>query len=183
MVVAPFVQHAISTGQLARYTLDYSISEDRAMIGALLSSRNRSRTERPSFRPVLETLENREVPSTAQVSAAFDRLPAELSNLQTSLATHNVAAINTNLATVASDMFLLRAGAGGFTTNDRLRIDSTLVADGLRMTFSDFRSLSHIPLSEFTSVLQVGVDAIKQGAEDFLFASVVPATSGNGTLT
>lgn len=153
------------------------------MIGALFSSRKRSRTERPSFRPMLEILENREVPSTAQVSAAFDRLPTDLSNLQANLATHNVAGINATLPPVASDMFLLRAGAGGFNTNDRLRIDSTLVADGLRMAFSDFRSLSHIPLPEFTSVLQVGVDAIKQGAEDFLFASFFPATSGNGTLT
>lgn len=152
------------------------------MFGALFSSRKRSRPERPIFRPLLESLENREVPSCAQVSAAFDQLPAAISNLQNSLYAHDAAAINTNLATVTNDLFLLHAGAGGFTTSDRLRIDGALFADGLRMIYSDFHAFPGAPIPQFLNVIEVGYTAAQQGAEDFLFASFFPQTSGDCTL-
>ena len=142
-----------------------------------------SRPQRPTFRPHLETLESREVPTCAQVSAAFNQLPAAVATLQASITAHDVNGINVNLGPVVNDMFLMRSGAPGFTVGDRERIDGALVANGLRIAFTDFRALSFIPMPQFENVLNVGVSAIQQGVQDFLFTSFFPASSGDCTLT
>lgn len=144
-----------------------------------------ARRERPTFRPFLETLESREVPSCADTSAAFDRLPAEMNTLQASLAARppDVNTINSNLSTVANDMFQLKLGAPSFTVSDRLQIDNALFIDGVQLIYAGFLNYPFIPAVQFVNVEQLGAAAIQVGATDFLVTGFFPQTSGNCTLT
>lgn len=153
------------------------------MFENVFRSHKQNRPQRPSFRPTLETLESREVPSCAQVSAAFNQLPAAVNNLQASLAAQDVNGINANLSTVASNMFLLRAGASGFTTSNRLQIDNALITDGIRLLVGAFRELPFIPTTQVVNVAQTGIAAIDAGAFDALLTGFFPATSGDCVLT
>lgn len=153
------------------------------MIANLFRPRQRSRPERPTFRPVLESLERRDVPSAAQVSAAFDALPGDINNLEASLRARDVNGINNNLATVSNDMFLLKLGASGFVVGDRLRIDATLLADGVRLAIDGFTNIAFTPPQLTTNIIQVGFDAGVQGFTDILVTDFFPDSSGNSTLT
>lgn len=153
------------------------------MFGKLFRPRKGSRPERPSFRPVLESLERRDVPSAAQTSAAFDALPSDISNFEASLMARDVNGINTNLATVAGDMFQLKIGASNFVTSDRLIIDSTLFASGVRLTIDGVFNIPFTPTQLTTNIIQVGYDAAVQGIRDILVTDFFPASSGDSTLT
>ncbi|MGH7223868.1 MAG: hypothetical protein ACRELF_11605, partial [Gemmataceae bacterium] len=109
------------------------------------------RRERPSFRPVLECLESRLVPSTAQVSAAFNQLPNDMNNLQGALAARppNVNDINQDLGIVINDMFLLKTGAPSFVAGDRLQIDTALFTDGVQLLYGGFKNYPFIPSTQF----------------------------------
>jgi len=150
-----------------------------------IRSQKNGRRERPSFRPVLETLESRVVPSAAQVSAAFNQLPTDMNNLQGTLAGRppDVNAINTNLGVVINDMFLLKTGAPGFVTGDRLQIDTALLTDGLQLLYGGFSNYPFIPATQFINVLDVGAGAIEAGFSDILLAGFFPETSGDSVLT
>ncbi len=155
------------------------------MIGELFHFNKQRTSERRFFRPVLESLESREVPSSAQVSAAFDQLPADMNNLQASLAARpaNAATINTNISAVANDLFTLNLGAAGFTVGDRLRIDSALISDGITLIYDGYYNFAYIPTSQFESVVQLGATALRAGISDFLLTSFYSSTSGDATLT
>lgn len=148
-----------------------------------ICSQKSGRRERPTFRPVLETLESREVPS-AQVNAAFSQLPDAMGNLQASLAARpaDVNTINVNLGVVINDFFLLKVGAPSYVEGDRLRIDNTLFTDGLQLIYGGFLNYPFIPSTQFVDVLQVGATAIQSGFSDFLLAGFFPQTSGTATL-
>ena len=143
------------------------------------------RRERPSFRPVLECLESREVPSAAQVSAAFNQLPTDMSNLQASLAARpaNGATVQMDLNAVASDMFTLKLGAAGFTPSSRLQIDNALFVDGLQLLYAGFYNHAFIPSQQFINVLDTGAAAVEAGFTDFLVTGFFPETSGDAVLT
>jgi hypothetical protein len=154
------------------------------MIGKLFRSRKPSPPERPSFRPVLERLESREVPSTAQAVAAFHALPTDVSNLQASLAARppDVNAINTNYNAVAGDMFILRVSASNFRIDGRLRIDNALLTDGLVLIYSGFLNHGFIPNQQFVNVVQLGGSAVEFGFLDSIEAGLFPFSNGNAIL-
>ena len=153
------------------------------MLGKLFRSRKPSPPERPSFRPVLETLERREVPS-AQVNSAFHQLAADLPNLRASLAARppDVNSINANFGAVAGDMFTLRLGASGYRIDSRLRIDNTLLTDGIVLIFDGFLNHGFIPDAQFVNVVQLGASAVEFGFFDSIEAGLFPASNGTAIL-
>lgn len=153
------------------------------MTGKRFGPCEQSRTERQTFRPFLETLERRDVPSAAQVSAVFDQLPTDMSNLQASLSARDFNGISNNLNTVAGDFLTLKLGAAGFVPGDRLRIDNALFTDGLQLILGGFINVAFIPSQDFINLVQVGADAIRQGIGDSIITGFFPGTSGDGVLT
>jgi hypothetical protein len=158
--------------------------EDIAMISNLIRSRKQSRPERPSFRPVLESLERREVPSSATVSAAFHALPGDVANVNASMVAHDTNGINSNLAVVIKDVFILRTGAPGFVTPDRLQIDNALFINGIRLVFDGFNNLN-VSQNEnvVANVIGVGIRTVEAGLIDFAITGFFPNSSGSAVLT
>jgi hypothetical protein len=154
------------------------------MIGNLIRSRKQSRPERPSVRPALETLEGREVPSSANVSAAFHALPVNVADVRASLATHDNTSINNSLSNVINDVFILRIGAPGFSVPSRLQIDNALFTNGLRLIFDGFNSLN-VSNNEtvVANVIAVGIRTVEIGIVDFTITGFFPQTSGDAVLT
>lgn len=155
------------------------------MIGNFLHSHKQSRSERPSFRPVLESLESREVPSCADVSAAYDRLPTDMNNLQANMAARpaDVNTINADLSAVANDMFQLKLGASNFAVPYRLQIDNALFVDGLKLIIAGFQNYPFIPPQQFVNVEQVGGAAVEAGFFDWVETGFFPFSSGDCVLT
>ena len=155
------------------------------MIGRLLRSRVRRTPERSSFRPVLETLESREVPSSAQVSAAFNQLAADVNSLQATLAGRpvNIDNFNTNLSTVGNDLVTIAIGAPGFVASDRLRIDTALYTNGVVLIFDGYNNISVLPTPQFLNIVELGQGAVRQGLLDGWVATVFPGSSGTAILT
>lgn len=153
------------------------------MFGNLLRSRKESRPERPTFKPFLEALERREVPTCAQTSAAFNVLPVDLNNLQASIQARDVNGMNANINALANDMFQLKVGAPGFVPGDRLRIDNALIVDGIVLIFNGFQNFPFIPIQQFENIVQLGGTALRAGIQDFLVVGFFPGTSGNCVLT
>lgn len=153
------------------------------MIGSLFSSRKECRSERPTFKPRLEALERREVPTCAQTSAAFDALPTNLNELQANIAARSASGIDASINTLATDFFQLQFGAPGFRIGDRLRIDSAEITAGLTMIFSGFQNFAFIPIPQFENIVQLGATAARNGFQDLLFVGFFPTTSGNCVLT
>lgn len=154
------------------------------MIGDLFRSHKSSRPERPTFRPVLETLENREVPSAADARAAFFELPGAVQTLVGSLQARpaDAASIQTNLANVTSDVALLQYSARNFVPVDRLQIDSALITNGLIMVVQGFNNLSALPGPQFVMTERLGFQAIEGGALDLLVTGLFPQTSNDAVL-
>jgi hypothetical protein len=153
------------------------------MIGNLLRSRERSRPEPPTFKPCLEPLESREVPSAAQTSAAFDALPNDMNNLIANLNARNIPGAEASFNTVANDMFQLRVGASAFTTSSRLTIDSALISQGIVLIFEGFNNFAFIPTQDFENLVQLGATAARAGITDTLLTDFFPNTSGDAVLT
>ena len=154
------------------------------MIGNLFRSRQQSRPERPSVRPVLESLESREVPTTADIIAAFHALPGDVANVNAALASHNTNSINSSLSVVINDVFILRIGAPGFVTGSRLQIDNALFTNGIRLIFNGFNNLN-VSNNEFAvaNVIGVGIRTVEFGLIDEAITGFFPQTSGNAVLT
>jgi hypothetical protein len=158
---------------------------DAAMIGKLLMSHKRSRPERPTFRPTLESLENRLVPSAADASAAYDALPTNMSNLVASMTARPVDhnALDTNFSAVTNNFLLLEYSARNFVVPDRLRIDNALVVNGITLVYQGFNNFPSISGGEFVSIERLGFSAIENGALDFLVTGFFPETSDDAVLT
>ncbi|HZV04500.1 MAG TPA: hypothetical protein VE999_05370 [Gemmataceae bacterium] len=153
------------------------------MIGNLFRSRKRIRSERPSFKPCLESLESREVPSTAQTIAAFNALPTDMNNLIANLNARNIPGVESSINTVASDMFQLQVGASAFTTTSRLTINSALISNGIVLIFEGFNNFAFIPTQDFQNLVQLGATAARAGFTDLLVTEFFPNTSGDAVLT
>ena len=155
------------------------------MIGKLLHPRKEKRSARPSFRPMLEALERRDVPSAADISAAYDALPNDMNNLEASLAARptDFNSVATNLNTVAHDIYSLILGASAFSVPSRLQIDNALVVDGIRLVYDGFNTYPAIPSSQFVQIERLGSLAVEEGAIDFLRTGFFPQSSGDAVLT
>jgi hypothetical protein len=166
------------------YATLFFFEEDAAMFGKLFRPREHRRPERPTFRPILESLENRDVPSAADVNAAFHALPTDVNNLEASLAARptDFNTVATNINAVGSDVFTLILGASAFNVPSRLQIDNALVVNGLRLIFDGFNTFPAIPSSQFVQIERLGGLAAERGAIDFLVTGFFPQTTGDAVL-
>jgi hypothetical protein len=153
------------------------------MIGELFLSCHPTRPQRPTFRPVLESLESREVPTAAQISAAFHALPNNVAALNANLNIANTPVVQFQIAQVTNDIFLLKTGAPGFVEGDRLRIDSALFTNGLQLIFDGFNAFPRNSEATSITVIQLGIDAVRSGGIDFVITGFFPQTSGSSVLT
>lgn len=155
------------------------------MLGKWLRCRDRRTPERASFRPVLETLEKREVPTAAQVSAAFNQLPTDVNTLQATLAARPVSidTFNTNLSAVGNDLVTLAIGAPGFVASDRLRIDNALYTTGLVLMYDGNTNFTVLPPPQYVNIVLLGQGSVNQGFLDGWVATVSPSSSGTAMLT
>src|SRR5579871_5230440 len=173
----------ISRGLVSHRCFSLPISlEESFMIGELFRSRKHRPTQRPTFRPHLETLESREVPTAADVSAAFHALPGNVAALNANLNIANTPVVQYNISLVTNDIFLLRVGAPGFVTGDRLRIDSELFTQGLNLIFDGFNAFPVNSEATSITVIELGIQAVRSGATDFVLTGFFPQTSGSSFL-
>lgn len=154
------------------------------MFGNLYRSHKPSRPERPTFRPVLESLENREVPTAFDTTTAFFELPGAVNTLVRSMqARPPVAAdIQTNLANVTSDVVLLEYSARNFVPDSRLQIDSALIVNGLTLLVQDFQNFPPVEAPQFVSIARLATSAIESGALDLLVTGFFPQSSNDAVL-
>lgn len=154
------------------------------MFGKLIRSHKRSRPERPTFRPVLESLENREVPTAFDTATAFFELPGAVQTLVGSMQARPpvVADIQTNLANVTSDITLLEYSARNFVPDSRLQIDSALIVNGLTLVVQDFRNFPPIEAPQFVTIARLATSAIESGAFDLLVTGFFPQSSNDAVL-
>lgn len=155
------------------------------MIGELSLSHKRSRPERPTFRPTLESLESRLVPTAADVSAAYHALFTDTSNLVASMTARPVdqSAVDANFNLVRGDMALLEYSARNFVPADRLLIDNALVTSGFSLVYQGFNNFPFISAGEFVSIERLGFSALENGALDSLVTGLFPQTSDDAVLT
>jgi hypothetical protein len=154
------------------------------MIGNRFRSHKQNRPKRPTFRPVLESLESREVPSVADSQAAFFALPGAVDTLIRSMQARPpvVANIQTNLANVTQDVVLLEYTARNFVPDSRLQIDSALIVNGLKLVVQDFNNFPPIEAPQFVSIARLGFSAIESGALDLLVTGFFPQSSNDAVL-
>ncbi len=154
------------------------------MIGNRFRSDKQNRPKRPTFRPVLESLESREVPSVADSQAAFFELPGAVDTLVRSMQARPpvVANIQTNLANVTQDVVLLEYTARNFVPDSRLQIDSALIVNGLKLVVQDFNNFPPIEAPQFVSIARLGFSAIESGALDLLVTGFFPQSSNDAVL-
>jgi hypothetical protein len=155
------------------------------MIGNLFRCRKPRSLERSSFRPVLESLESREVPSSAQVSATFTQLTTDMSSLQAAVTARpvNTDNFNSSLTAVATDMVTLGIGASGFTAADRLQIDGALYSDGWTLIFDGYSNIGALTTTQFANIVALGIGAVQEGFWDSYLTNALPGTSGTATLS
>jgi hypothetical protein len=127
------------------------------MFRRLFCSGNEGRSTPPSFRPTLEALESREVPTSlvSQVNAALQELPLAITNLGLNIQAQNA--------------------------NSRLQIDTALFTGGFQLYNSAFQLFQINDQADGNSVAQLGVQAVLSGYFDFL-ASNNGISQGNLTL-
>jgi hypothetical protein len=140
-----------------------------------------SRPERPSFRPVLEALEGRELPSSlqAQVMSIITQLPNELRAVEVSLSANNSAQVSAQLQHISSDASFLLSSAPSFTSSDHFRIDQLLFNDGVQL-FRDGLTSTALNTNLRSQVAVAGFDLAVFAFLDFRLSQRTP--SGNLTL-
>jgi hypothetical protein len=154
------------------------------MFRHLFRSGNQGRSTRSTFRPVLETLESREVPTSivTQVSAALKELPVAISNLGLNIQAQNLKNGQANFNIISKDVATLSQNVPSFATNSRLQIDTALFSGGFQLFQDAFQLFQINDVSDGNSVAQLGVQAALSGYFDFL-SSLSGISQGNLTLS
>jgi hypothetical protein len=140
------------------------------MIAQLFRSRSENRSSRPTFRPSLETLEGREVPSTlqAQVGAALQELPMAVNNLAANISAQNFQNGQANFKVITNDVNLLSAKAIFFASPSRMQIDITLFNSGVQLYQQGFGLHLQGDNADGNTIGGLGVQAFLAGFQDYL---------------
>ncbi len=153
------------------------------MFRHLFRSRKETRPTRPVFRPALENLESREVPTNvAQVSAALQELPGAINNLGINIAAQNVKNGEANFNIIRNNVQTLSNNAIFFAPGPRLQIDTALFTGGFQLYQDSFQLLQLGDQQDANLVAQVGVQAVLGGYFDYLAMSN-GISKGNLTLS
>jgi hypothetical protein len=129
-------------------------------------------------RPVLEVLENREVPAGAvgSVTAAVQDAAVQIPALQVSAATGNYANANAILQTVSNDFAILQSNASGLDTGSRIQVDNALISNGMTLLSLGINILPQNPSFGF-NLYATGVNAIFAGYLDEMITSQISGAS------
>jgi hypothetical protein len=149
--------------------------------GLTMFTRSPSRPERPSFRPVLEALEGRELPSSlqAQVMGVITQLPNELRAVEVGLSVNNSAQVSAQLQRINSDASFLLSSAASFTSSSHFLIDQFVFNEGVQLFRDGFSSTAR-NTNLRSQVAVAGFDLAVLAFLDFRVAQRTP--SGNLTL-
>lgn len=152
------------------------------MLKQLFRNPQQGKSSQPTFRPVLETLESREVPTTlqAQVSAAFHELPLAVNSLQQNINANNVQNGMNNFKIITNDVKTLSQGAINFSSSSRMQIDTTLFSSGVQLYQEGFQLFQMGDATDGNAIGNLGVQAILGGILDYLS---MQNGQSNGNLT
>ena len=147
-----------------------------------MSPRPQSRPERPSFRPVLESLEGRELPSSvqAEVTSLLTQLPNRVRDLQINLSFNNSARVAADIQTISNDASFLQSNAALFVPSARFGIDQVLFTDGVQL-IRDAVTTPRINTTLQSQVVRLGFDVAVMAFLDFRLSQITPS-SGHLTL-
>lgn len=150
----------------------------------MLRARVASRSTRPTFRPSLEALEGREVPTSvvSQVNAALQELPLAISSLGLNIQAQNLANGQANFKIITKDVATLSQNAPLFATSSRVQIDTALFSGGFQLYQQAFQLFKLNDVPDANSVAQLGIQAVFSGYFDFLSAQS-GMSQGNLTLS
>lgn len=145
-------------------------------------SRPQSPPQRPSFRPILETLEGRELPSSIQseVMSLLTQLPNTVRSLEVSLSVNNSARVAADIQTISNDASFLQSNAALFVPGSRLRIDQVLFSDGAQL-IRDAITTPRVNATLQSQVVRLGFDVAVLAFLDFRLSQIIPS-SGRLTL-
>ncbi len=145
-------------------------------------TRPQSRPGRPSFRPVLETLEGRELPSSvqAEVMSILTQLPNTVRDLQINLSFNNSARVAADIQTISNDASFLLSNTALFVPSSRLGIDQVLFADGVQV-IRDAVTTPRVNTTLQSEVVRLGFDVAVMAFLDFRLSRITPS-SGRLTL-
>lgn len=154
------------------------------MIGKLFRSQKANRPERPTFRPMLESLEDRQVPNAAFTGAAYHALPGDVNNLEANLAVRppDPNTVQASIDAVRTDVFTLVLGVNAFEYRSQLAIDNSLVVNGLRLINDGFNNLPFIAAPQFVQIENIGFEAVEHGAINSVVIGFFPQTVGDAIL-
>jgi len=150
----------------------------------MMFTRPQGRPERPSFRPILEMLEGRELPSSVQAEAMsiLTQLPSTVRDLQINLSFNNSARVAADLQTISNDASFLRSNAPLFIPSARLAIDQALFVDGVQLVFDAVRTTTpRINTTLQSQVFRLGFDVAVMAFLDFRLSQATPS-GGHLTL-
>lgn len=145
-------------------------------------TRPQNRAERPSFRPILESLEGRELPSSVQgqVMGILTQLPSTVRDLQINLSFNNSARVAADIQTITNDASFVQSNAALFVPRSRLGIDQVLFADGVQV-IRDAVTTPHLNTTLQSQVFRLGFDVAVMAFLDFRLSLITPS-SGRLTL-
>jgi hypothetical protein len=140
-------------------------------------TRSQGRPERPSFRPVLETLEGRELPSSiqAQVMTTLTQLPNAIRDLQINLSFNNSARLAADIQTISNDASFLLSSAVLFVPSTHFGIDQVLFSDGVLM-IREARTIPQANTTLQSQVVRLGFDMAVLAFLDFRLSLIVPSS-------
>jgi hypothetical protein len=145
-------------------------------------TRLQSRPERPSFRPTLEALEGRELPSSiqGQVMGILTQLPNTVRDLQINLSFNNSARVAADIQTISNDAIFLLSNTTLFIPSSRLGIDQVLFSDGV-LLIRDAATTPRVNTTLQSQVVRLGFDVAVMAFIDFRLSLITPS-SGHLTL-
>jgi hypothetical protein len=145
----------------------------------LAPPRPEPRPARLAFRPTVEKLESRDVPSIVSVTAgALQELPAAVTLVGVNIQAGNATNGETTFKIVNNDIAILNANAPLFAPASRQQIDMALFTSGFQLfqegfQLQDIGAQNANPLAsqDGQTVEKLGITAIVSGYSDFLAAS------------
>ncbi len=143
------------------------------MIRQLFRSRNETRQARATVRPMLETLEAREVPTSVQAaaSAAFQELPGAVNGLGLAISTNNLSNGQAQFKIINNDVNTLVNNASQFAQPSRQQIDFALFTNGFQLVQEGFTLYQQGDQADGLSIRSLGVTAIVSGYIDYIQAN------------
>jgi hypothetical protein len=133
----------------------------------------RSHRDSRVARPILETLETREVPTGVGtvVGATLQDVAVQIHSLQVSVAGGNYVGANLIFQSVSNDFAVLQNNGPQLDTGTRLQVDNALISNGLALVQIGTNTFLQNPTFG-VNLAVVGVDAVITGSLDSMITGL-----------